>query len=52
MSSDIAPTNSKGKRRFIVHGTVTRYGPQSVASASGWYGKLECFSPHDIELKF
>ena len=30
----IVPTCSKRKRRIIVHGLVTRYGPQSVASAS------------------
>ena len=32
---NIIPTSSKRKRRTIVHGLVTRYGPQSVASASG-----------------
>ena len=26
---------SKRKRRITVYGSVTRYGPQSVASASG-----------------
>ena len=34
LSSDITPTSSKGKLRFIVYGSVTRYGPQSAASAS------------------
>ena len=34
LSSDITPTSSKGKRRIIVYGLVTRYGPQSVATAS------------------
>ena len=33
-SSDIVPTDSRRKRRIIVHDLVTRYGPQSVASAS------------------
>ena len=28
------PMSSKRKRRIIVYGSVTRYGPQSVASAS------------------
>ena len=31
----IVPTSSNRKRRIIVYGSVTRYGPQSVASASG-----------------
>ena len=29
------PTSSKRKRRIIVYGLVSRYGPQSVTSASG-----------------
>ena len=29
------PSIQKGKRRIIVYGLVARYGPQSVASASG-----------------
>ena len=34
---DIIPTSSKEKEsdEFIVHGSVARYGPQSIASASG-----------------
>ncbi|KAF3420761.1 hypothetical protein E2986_10670 [Frieseomelitta varia] len=35
LSSDIIPTSSKRKRRIIVYGSVTLYGPQSVASVSG-----------------
>ena len=33
------PTSSEIKRRIIVYGLVTRYGPQSVASASGLRSK-------------
>ena len=29
-----SPTSSKRKRRIIVYGSVARYGPQSVATAS------------------
>ena len=29
------PTSSKRMRRIVVYGLVTRYGPQSVAGASG-----------------
>ncbi|KOX80860.1 hypothetical protein WN51_05280 [Melipona quadrifasciata] len=32
---DDIPTSSKRKRRIIVYGLVTRYGPQSVTGASG-----------------
>ena len=35
LSSDITPTSSNRKRRIIVYGLVTRYGPQSAASANG-----------------
>ena len=32
----IVPTSSKRKRRIIVHGSVTRYGPQSVVVQRKW----------------
>ena len=43
LSSDIIiPTNSKRKRRIIVYGLVTRYGPQSVAQRN-WLQTLPIF---------
>ena len=36
LSGDIISTSSKRKRRIIVYDSVTRYGPRSVASASGY----------------
>ena len=36
LSSAIIPSSSKRKRRIIVYGLVTRYDPQSIASASDW----------------
>ena len=32
---NIIPTSSRKKRRITVYGLVTRYGPQSIANASG-----------------
>ena len=39
----VIPINSKGKRRIIVYGLVTRYGPQSVVSATDWELRLTNF---------
>ena len=52
LSSDIIPTSSKRKRRIIVYGSVTRYGPQTSCQRNDLTSKIAQYRKNDITYRY